>query len=86
MSTTQQTHAIAYTFPNGTWQQAEAMFRRLNYERLSPKWEIGKNQDGWHIDLILLPLAEMPALRYLQKTNPARYGNHPDTDAMLRAP
>ncbi len=71
-----------YDFPSGYREQAEGMFKWLRHDGFSPEWDFGM-REGEHCSGITLPEHEVPGLRALQQSNPARWGNHPDVAKML---
>ena len=62
-----------YTFSNSFLPNGNAMFTWLRLAGLNPSW--GPWQDG-NISICLAE-EEVPSLRLLQKSNPARFGNAP---------
>lgn len=72
-----------YDFPNGFRSEAENMYGWLRHEGFSPEWDIGE-RDGKHHMGITIPVHEVPQLRIFQKTNPARWGNHPDVAQAMK--
>lgn len=73
-----------YDFPNGFRNNAENIFGWLRHEGFTPEWDCGV-RDGEYCYGITIPAHEVPQLRIFQKTNPARWGNHPDVAAKLNA-
>ena len=73
-----------YDIPNGHMSSAENMYGWLRREGFSPAWDNGV-RDGEYRYGITLPVQQVPQLRELQKANPARWGNHPDVEAELKA-
>jgi len=71
-----------YDLPNGHLASAEHMFKWLQHDGFTPGWDNGV-RDGEYRYGITLPAQQVPQLRALQKTNPARWGNHPDVTEML---
>lgn len=81
----QETHEErerVYDFPNGYRDQAENMYRWLRHEGFSPELDIGQ-RGGEYRTGIMIPANEVPQLRNLQKTYPARWGNHPDVEKAI---
>lgn len=72
-----------YDFPNGFRSEAENMYGWLRHEGFSPEWDTGE-RDGKHHMGITIPVHEVPQLRIFQKTNPARWGNHPDVAQAMK--
>lgn len=73
-----------YDFPNGFQTQAESIYGWLRHEGFAPEWDCGV-RDGEYCYGITIPAHEVSQLRIFQKTNPARWGNHPDVAAELKA-
>ena len=71
-----------YDIPNGYRDSAETMFGRLRNQGFSPEWDLGQ-RDGTYMLGITIPQGEVEALRELQKTKPATWGNHPDMKQMF---
>ncbi|AYK20495.1 hypothetical protein [Aeromonas veronii] len=59
------------------------MYGWLRHEGFSPEWDTGE-RDGKHHMGITIPVHEVPQLRIFQKTNPARWGNHPDVAQAMK--
>lgn len=75
-----------YDFPNGE-MDADGIGRLYNFlrsEGLSPTIDSGERFGEYRYG-ITLPASEVPRLRALQTANPARWGNHPDVVAELKA-
>lgn len=72
-----------YDFPNGFRSEAENMYGWLRHEGFSPEWDTGE-RDGKHHMGITIPVHEVPQLRIFQKTNPARWGSHPDVAQAMK--
>lgn len=71
-----------YDIPSGYRDSAETMYGRLRHQGFSPEWDLGQ-RGGIQMLGITIPQGEVEALRELQKTNPATWGNHPDVNQML---
>lgn len=84
VSTMSEQRERVYDFPNGYRESAENMYRWLRHEGFTPEWDFGV-REGEHRSGITIPANEVPQLRIFQKTNPARWGNHPDVAAELKA-
>ncbi|MCJ8601021.1 hypothetical protein MWH03_00305 [Klebsiella pneumoniae] len=74
---TAQNMAEAYRFPNGFREQAENMYRWLLHYGLAPQWG---DAAGTGDSVILLSPADFQCLRLMQKSNPARFGDAPETE------
>lgn len=72
-----------YDFPNGYRPQAESMYGWLRHEGFTPDWDFGV-RDGEARSGITIPVHQVPQLRIFQKTNPARWGNHPDVEKAMK--
>lgn len=72
-----------YDFPNGYRSQAESMYGWLRHEGFTPDWDFGV-RDGEARSGITIPVHQVPQLRIFQKTNPARWGNHPDVEKAMK--
>lgn len=70
----QEGHVIAYRFPSGFRNELDRMAGWLRYHDFTPD----SAGPGFH--WITLPEAQIPALRELQRSNPARFGNPPSDE------
>ena len=64
---------VVYDLPNGFAENATWVYNWLRHYNLNPAW--GDTSDGRH--RVTLPAHEVPALRAMQRANPARFGNPP---------
>ncbi len=72
-----------YEFPDGYRKEAGNMFGWLQHEGFSPEGDTVE-RDGKRYMVITIPAHEVPQLRIFQKTNPARWGNHPDVAQAMK--
>lgn len=76
---------VAYVIPDGYREQALNLYGWLRYEGLTPGYAESRHESGWTATAIVLPPVQIPMVHGLQRSNPARYGNPPETVAHLKA-